>query len=127
MGSVESHLGYAGQSAQSRTKGTKNWLVPVSRFKHGRLRVAEDVVQGSHEETSGSYGFAENTAEASCEGLVKWNGLRGRFKAGDEKAVWFDSSKLHAVEEAEGDRMVIVAYTPRFVTSLATHKPKATH
>ncbi|CAE7861021.1 unnamed protein product [Symbiodinium necroappetens] len=32
---------------------------------------------------------------------------------GDEKAVWFDSRKRHAIEAADGDRIVVVAYTPR--------------
>ena len=45
--------------------------------------------------------------------MVQWNGVWGRFYEGDEKGVWFDSSKPHAVEEAVGDRIVIVAYTPR--------------
>ena len=80
-------------------KGSKNWVVPVSKFQQGRLWVAADE--------------GEALSEQQRQGLVQWNGVWGRFYEGDEKGVWFDSSKPHAVEEAVGDRIVIVAYTPR--------------
>ena len=80
-------------------KGSKNWVVPVSKFQQGRLWVAADE--------------GEALSEEQRQGLVQWNGVWGRFYEGDEKGVWFDSSKPHAVEEAVGDRIVIVAYTPR--------------
>ena len=81
-------------------KGSWNWLVPISRFGRGRLWVAEDQVQG---------------LEGTSQDVVEWNGQSGRFICGDEctKGVWFDSSRPHAVEQANGDRIVIVAYTPR--------------
>ena len=80
-------------------KGTKNWVVPISHFSKGRLWVAEDQ--------------AEQLDEQQSKQLVEWKGMWGRFLAGDDKGVWFDSSKPHAVEQAEGDRIVLVAYTPR--------------
>ena len=81
-------------------KGSRNWLVPISRFGRGRLWVAENQVQG---------------LEGTSQDVVEWNGQSGRFLCGDEctKGVWFDSSRPHAVEQADGDRIVIVAYTPR--------------
>ena len=81
-------------------KGSRNWLVPISRFGRGRLWLAEDQLQG---------------LESTSQDVVEWDGRRGRFLCGDEctKGVWFDSSKPHAVEQADGDRIVIVAYTPR--------------
>ena len=80
-------------------KGTRNWVVPISRFGRGRLWVAESNI--------------ESLSEQQSRDLVEWDGLWGRFHAGDEKGCWFDSSKPHAVEQADGDRIVVVAYTPR--------------
>ena len=80
-------------------KGTKNWVVPISRFRKGRVWLAED--------------NPELLSEEQRRELVEWKGIWGRFHAGDDKGFWFDSSKFHAVEPADGDRIVVVAYTPR--------------
>ncbi|CAE7285156.1 RE1, partial [Symbiodinium microadriaticum] len=41
-----------------------------------------------------------------------------RLIGGCDQAVWFDASKLHAVEESEESRRVVVAYTPRCFVKL---------
>ena len=86
-------------------KGTRNWVVPISHFRRGRLWVAEDQ--------------PELLDKQQSEELVEWKGSWGRFLAGDDKGVWFDSSRPHAVEQAEGDRIVIVAHTPRGLQNCA--------
>ncbi|CAE6952681.1 RE1 [Symbiodinium sp. CCMP2592] len=58
-------------------------------------------------------GFEGHMGYERSEHLVQWGESWGTFQGGDDQAVWFDSSKRHAVEAAEGDRIVIVAYTPR--------------
>ena len=75
-------------------KNTENWLVPISRFSGGKLWIEGQEASGSQD-------------------WVQWDGRWGTLHGGDEQAVWFDSRKRHAVEAADGDRMVVVAYTPR--------------
>ncbi|CAE7301798.1 RE1 [Symbiodinium sp. KB8] len=45
-------------------------------------------------------------------------GSQCRLIGGCDQAVWFDASKLHAVEESEESRRVVVAYTPRCFVKL---------
>ncbi|CAE7299856.1 RE1 [Symbiodinium sp. CCMP2456] len=75
-------------------KNSKNWLVPISRFRGGRLWIEGQDASGSQD-------------------WIQWDGRWGAFYGGDEQAVWFDSRKRAAVEAADGDRIVVIAYTPR--------------
>ena len=81
-------------------KGSKNFLVPISRFEGGRLWVSD-----SSAELGSGLG--------PRSGIAAWGNHQGRYVGGDEHAVWFDPSVLHAVESSSQDRIVVVGYTPR--------------
>ena len=91
----------AGPHRDRNAQGSRNFLVPISRFQGGRLWV-----EGCDEEKGAGH---------EREGLdrVPWGDKWGSYVGGDDRSVWFDPSVTHAVEPTSEDRLVVVAYTPR--------------
>ena len=94
--------------------GSLNFVVPVSRFGRGRLWTADDGLVSPLRETH-NLEFKDASEETR---VWKRKEIRGRLIGGCDQAVWFDASKLHAVEESEESRRVVVAYTPRCFVKL---------
>ena len=84
-------------------KGSLNLLVPVSRFRKGRLWVEGQPLKGEEPEIR----------EVQGERVV------GRLIGGDSEVSWFDASQRHSVERAEGTRRVLVGYTPKSLDTLS--------
>ena len=85
-------------------KGSLNFFVPISRFEKGRIWIDEGVP-----------GPGEKGESRQVKGVE----VEGRWIGGDEDECWFDASKMHAVEHADGDRRVLVGYTPRLLERLS--------
>ncbi|OLP86021.1 Retrovirus-related Pol polyprotein from transposon TNT 1-94 [Symbiodinium microadriaticum] len=88
--------------------------VTVKQREWLRINGATIVRLVNHEETH-NLEFKDASEETRM-----WKGkeIRGRLIGGCDQAVWFDASKLHAVEESEESRRVVVAYTPRCLVKL---------
>ena len=84
-------------------KGSLNFFVPISRFGRGRIWI------------EGVSGPGEKGESRQVKGVE----VEGRWIGGDEGECWFDASKMHAVEHADGDRRVLVGYTPRLLERLS--------
>ena len=80
-------------------RGSRNLFVPVSRFDKGRIWVEGVPGPGEKGETR----------------IVKGVSVVGKWIGGDSQACWFDASRPHAVEPSEGDRRVVIGYTPRLL------------
>ena len=83
-------------------KGSLNFFAPISRFGRGRIWI------------EGAPGPGEKGVDRKIDGVK----VVGRWIGGDQAACWFDASKRHAVETADGDRRVLVSYTPRLLERL---------
>ena len=84
-------------------RGSKNLFVPISRFAKGRIWVEGVPGPGEKGETR----------------IVKGVSVVGKWIGGDSQACWFDASRPHAVESSEGDRRVVIGYTPRLLDRMS--------
>ena len=84
-------------------RGSKNLFVPISRFAKGKIWVEGVPGPGEKGETR----------------IVKGVSVVGKWIGGDSQACWFDASRPHAVESSEGDRRVIIGYTPRLLERMS--------
>ena len=92
----------SGMHVDRNLKGSLNLFVPISRFEDGRIWI----------EGSSEYG---KQVESRIIDQVQ---VQGEWIGGSEGPCWFDSSKRHAVEAAQGARRVVVGYTPRNLEKL---------
>ena len=100
--SVRVTSGFA--SEMHRDNNEKDLLVPVSRFREGRLWIEGPPLKG----------------EMSQVREIPGERVDGRLVGGDSEVVWFDASLRHSVEKAEGSRRVLVGYTPRSLDALSS-------
>ena len=85
--------------------GSQNILAPISWYKRGKLWVEDAGADVSKPDTQ----------------LREYKGkqIKGRLIGGCNQSLWFDPSRLHAVDESEDDRRVAVGYTTRCLENMS--------
>ncbi|CAE7474049.1 RE2 [Symbiodinium sp. CCMP2592] len=87
-------------------KGTLNYLLPLSRFKGGGLWIEDE-------------GAVEEDAVYRPVPTPRGRELRKGKVVPVQPALAFDARRFHEVQEFQGERWMLVGYTPRRLSSLS--------
>ena len=93
----------AGPHVDCNEPGSLNVVVPISWFDEGRIWVEGEP--------------SDDNAAVACK-LVRGEQRKGYLIGGSKEVACFDPRHVHAVEPANGQRRVLVGYTPRLLNRL---------